>query len=199
MQVDKKYKLDKIVSTDETRPHLCKLFFDREADGGACFVAADGQAAAKVRVKDGPGDKTGPVDPMALVVARKMIEGASDIVMELNETHATVLLDITGKETVDFSPRVNEPAYPQYAEVFPTEPPDVLLTINPKMLANLADALGSPKSVTLGIRLPQNGTVPTMFCVEDGVTVTPTDDDQARGVIMPMGSRLPADAAEEDA
>jgi hypothetical protein len=67
MRIDKKYRLEKAVSTDETRTNLTNISITRRH-----AIACDGRMIAIVPVEVDEGDEVGWMTPDALKLARRV-------------------------------------------------------------------------------------------------------------------------------
>jgi hypothetical protein len=82
MQIDKKYRLEKAVCTDETRTNLTNISITRRH-----AIACDGRMIAIVPVEVDEGDEAGWLSPDALKLARKVNpKGLDTIRIVLNGT-----------------------------------------------------------------------------------------------------------------
>jgi DNA polymerase III sliding clamp (beta) subunit (PCNA family) len=137
MQIERKYKIEKAVSSDSTRENLQNVFVSRRH-----CMATDGKILAIVPVTCEKGDESGWMTPEALKLARKISgKGLDSIRIGLNG--AQILPDGTVMKRPDEHnpPRVyhllrkaHQGKYYRFA-------------INAGYLKSLADALGSEELV----------------------------------------------------
>jgi len=194
MQIHKKYRIEGVVSNDDTRENIGKVFYDSDNVKGPRLVATDGRCLAIVKVDHtDKEDSAGPIDPLAFTVARKMAGkepmlrfDCHDSAVDVVTTHMSATSDKLVEDAVTFSPRQTTDDYPHYEAIIPTGHPDILLSLDPEALLAVAKAIGSASSVTLGVKLPEKQGTPTMFVVADCLTVTAKDDDDAKGYLMPL-------------
>jgi len=160
MQMNKKYQLERVVSKDENREMLQYVVVNRTT-----AIATDGRTLAVVPCAVGDGEYIGTVTPDSLTYARKHTLGDECLVLHLNDTEF-----VTTEDTAEF-PRCfasHTEGEDDQLEMFrvpeskelpqknmdimavPSRTPEqVVLTLNPKRLLDLACALGDKDKITL--------------------------------------------------
>lgn len=158
MRIEKKYKLEKVVSKDRPSLSIIKRIGDR-------LLATNGHVLASVPIEVEEADTADGVSPEALIAARKASH-TFDAPLALGETQA-----IPGGQTF---PKVDASSFPDVERVTKTARESykiIRVGINAKSLHALADALGD-EIVELEISSPS-----------EPIFVRPIGD--AFGVIMP--------------
>ena len=151
MQIDKTYKLEKIVSKDPSRPALQNVLVDEKEK---LAVATDGRAMAFVPVQLDEEGNDEFINGIRMLPSKVVTEGRkaskqlSFTQIELNG--GAKLFDGTVIKTED------EITYPsswkQYLNQESKYTEGFTVTLNPKSLHSLAEALGSGDSVTLNFQ-----------------------------------------------
>ena len=167
MQIEKKYKLEKAVSTDENREALVNISVTRRH-----AIACDGKILAIVPVQVEEGDEVGWLTPDALKLARKAGPRGFD----------TIRIGLNGTQELQDGSTIKRPSY---KEIKPPKMLQILLHahrgrtlrigINAGMLKDLADALGT-EEVILEFSTPEEAILVRPLHHEEGV----------RGVLMPV-------------
>jgi DNA polymerase III sliding clamp (beta) subunit (PCNA family) len=137
MQIDRKFKIEKAVSTDPTRENLQNVFVSRRH-----AMATDGKILAIVPVQCDKDDEAGSLTPEALKLARKVSgKGLDPIRIGLNG--AQILSDGTVMTRPDECkpPRIFHLLRKAYQGKY------YRIGINAAYLKDLADALGSEELV----------------------------------------------------
>ena len=139
MQIEKKYKLEKAVSTDENREALVNISVTRRH-----ATACDGKILAIVPVQVEEGDEVGWLTPDALKLARKAGPRGFD----------TIRIGLNGTQELQDGSTIKRPSY---KEIKPPKMLQILLHahrgrtfrigINASMLKSLSEALGSEEIV----------------------------------------------------
>jgi hypothetical protein len=193
MRLSREYEVDRVVSKDETRPHLCNCFLDVEKQK---LVACDGHAMAVVPIVgvgespgEHPNDTTGLVSPASIRAARKLGSKHDPIALSANLKHT-----LTDGTTMP-RPTGNGISFPPYEQVLPgyrkTDENMVTFAFNAELLVQLCKAIGAdPKNVTVTIPNPGRDPAAKMFdsqlrhvAVLDPLVVE--GKDGAVGVLMP--------------
>jgi hypothetical protein len=165
MQIDRKYRIEKCVSTDSTRTNMLYVYVTKNQ-----AMATNGHMLALVPVKSDTGDTEGWLTPAALIQARKITpKAAGDVVISLNG--GQVLID--GTKMV----RPTEEMAPKYDPIVKRahEGRQFKVGLDAAMLKALADALGSDELV-LNFGSPKDAVLVTPMLEEDGVI----------GLLMPL-------------
>jgi DNA polymerase III sliding clamp (beta) subunit (PCNA family) len=171
IKIDPKYKLEKVVSKDETRTNITVIKLDATTRFGQCAVATNGRSMAIVPVEfdqgSAPNDK-GLINVEALQASRKVKHAAGN--MTLNG--AIELPD--GRKFP--RPSAADHSYPNWEAVLPKEKATLSVGVNAKLLLELAQAIGSET-----VRLD-------FIDALSPITVTPCgyNAQGGHGVIMPM-------------
>jgi len=139
VQIEKKYKLEKAVSTDENREALVNISVTRRH-----ATACDGKILAIVPVQVEKGDEVGWLTPDALKLARKAGPRGFD----------TIRIGLNGTQELQDGSTIKRPSY---KEIKPPKMLQILLHahrgrtfrvgINASMLKSLSEALGSEEIV----------------------------------------------------
>lgn len=167
MQIDKKYRLEKAVSTDASRENLANISVTRRH-----AVACDGKMIAIVPVKADEGDEAGWLTPDALKLARKVNPRGLD----------TIPIILNGSQELPDGSTLKRPSFDDI------NPPKILqillhahrgrtfrVGINAGMLKGLSDALGTEELI-LEFSSPSEAILVHPIHHEEGV----------RGVLMPV-------------
>ena len=165
MKIERKYKIEKCVSTDSTRANMTNIFVTKRS-----AMATDGHKLAVVPVTFESGDTEGWLTPAALAQARKVTpKSMGDVVISLNG--AQVLID--GTSIV----RPNEEKPPKTASILENVQKDrkFKIGLNVALLKDLADALGSDELV-LSFGSPVSAVMVTPLHSKAG----------AMGLLMPL-------------
>lgn len=137
MQIDRKYKIEKAVSTDTLRENLQNVFVSRRH-----AVATDGTILAIVPVHTEQDDEPGWLTPEALKHARKVsVKGQDSLVLRMNG--AQFLSD----GTVMTRPDEHKPPKIYHLLRRAHEGRSYRIGVNARYLKDLADALGSEELV----------------------------------------------------
>lgn len=171
MKIDlKKYKLEKAASKDDERPAYNRVFLDAD---NSVIIASTGVVMAVVPVDLALDDTSGSVPLDALAIARKRQTKENPAELSANGNVAVSVRD--GQVFFDRG----EEAMPKWMKLLPKKRQKPLLTValNPKHLADLAEALGSAGR---GVQLD-------MYGPGKPIRVTPLNDVAgATGVVMPI-------------
>lgn len=169
MKLNKKYKIEKAVSTDTTQYVLNNPHLERTGTGKGVLIATDGRRLAVVPVELDVADRTGSVPLDAIKELVKDKYGRS--VLIVNGKAELIRNDGSKAEY----PRA-EGTFPDWKRVIPTGKVDFEVTFNPQMLLDIARAIGVGKGEGVTLRLRKDGLQP----------IEVTHDGEAHGVIMPM-------------
>lgn len=145
MKINKHYKLDKAVSTDEMRPILQKIYIDENV-----AVATDSKIMAIVPVELNEEDERKVmIDADVLTVARAYppAEGA-ELNIELAEGKVILENRITMPQQLQLLKA--EEMFPDYMSIMPKGDPKFSVAINIKDLNRLSNAFGCTKLI-LGV------------------------------------------------
>ena len=167
MKIDKKYRLEKAVSTDESRENLANISVTRRH-----AIACDGKMIAIVPVEVDEGDEVGWMTPDALKLARRVNPKGLD----------TIRIVLNGSQEL---PDGSTAMRPSFDEVHPPRMLQILLKahrgrtcrvgINTGMLKQLSEALGTEELI-LEFGSPS-----------DAILVRPVHQEEGvRGVLMPV-------------
>ena len=165
MQIDRKYRIEKCVSTDATRANMTNIFVTKRH-----AMATNGHMLALVPVSSESVDIEGWLTPPALIQARKVTPKFSGMVtISLNGSQ--VLLD--GTTIV----RPSEEKPPKIASILKRahEERKFKVGLNASLLKSLADALGSDELI-LNFGSPEAAVLVTTLQSEKGVL----------GILMPL-------------
>jgi hypothetical protein len=167
MKIDKKYRLETAVSTDESRENLANISVTRRH-----AIACDGKMIAIVPVEIDEGDEVGWMTPDALKQARKANPRGLD----------TIRIILNGQQELQDGSTVKRPSFD---EVRPPKMVQILLKahrgrtfrvgINAGMLKSLSEALGTDELI-LEFGSPNEAILVRPVHQEEGV----------RGVLMPV-------------
>ena len=167
MKIDKKYRLEKAVSTDESRTNLTNISITRRH-----AIACDGRMIAIVPVEVDEGDEAGWLSPDALKLARRVNPKGLD----------TIRIILNGTQELPDGSTIKRPSFD---EVHPPKMLQILLHanrgrtfrigINASMLKSLSEAIGS-EEVVLEFGSPTETILVRPVHHEDGVC----------GVLMPV-------------
>lgn len=186
MKLQRKYKPELIVSKDATRYILEQVMVDLYEGEPVC-VATDGRRIVIVPCEIEDVREIGCLSPQVFKTAR----AAQSIKNKSKSIPAVPVLDIeadveqvivkNGIKTVVFKRQDYGRDYPKYKQAIPTGKPRVTISINPKLLWELAQAMGAEDGVTLEIHEQDNG-------IDTAIGVVPNNSasNKARAVLMPM-------------
>lgn len=174
VKLPKACKVESAVSKDSTRPSIASPFF---RDGR--LIATDGKILASLAIETDtmPSQLEGKKLPVEALKASRKIGGSREETARLNIVDNRC--EIAGGTSYPL-PDV-DPAAPRVAEIVsarrePSAPEAFCVTLDISLLSRLAEALGSS-----ALRL--------VFNREDSksiITATPTNGNDAFGLIMPM-------------
>ena len=147
---DKAPELAKVLSKDESRPVLTCGYLDTER---ARLEGTDSYCLASIPVDVGETDTSGLIPATAIVALHKAARAWRGSVEDGPEL-------VCGTETVELvtaDGRQSWPRpggqFPNVAQLVPANLSQFRIGINPKLLANVAAALGSPEKVTVTFTL----------------------------------------------
>lgn len=137
MKIPKDCKMELCASRDAARSQsIHNIHVERLEDGTGRAVATNGRMLVIVPVEFEEGDEPGYLTPEALKAGRKLKCGP-DMSIKANG-------DLKLANGVCFPrPRVNDLPYPNYRQVIPTSEPTFRVAFNARMLADLAEAMGT--------------------------------------------------------
>lgn len=183
MQIHKLAKIERCVSTDETRHVLTQPYLDIR-DGEAHVVATDGRCMAIVPVDVDANDVAGHVPAESLKTARKVWGKLTLNTLVVGESSVSVG-DYQWKRPVDMG------QYPNWRGVVPNPENDKTETlrvgINPEFLSRVAEAIGTDGHVILEIPVESEGRYKGQ--VLNAIVVRPSDKGAVRGafgLVMPV-------------
>ena len=201
MIIDKTYKLEKLTTgDDDDEGNSAMRYIHVTADGAA--MACNGHALVKVPVEMQPGDVPGPITPDSLTYARKHTLGDFGALLILKDGASVVTEDSTDlPRSIESTAKIGESLQLELLRQAPESSQDdaakwqrqldaslkgaILVGLNPKLLAKIADAMGSGDGVILAILPPKTP--------DEGVTkpvavhpVWGAAREKVRGVIMPV-------------
>lgn len=183
MQINKLAKIEKCVSTDETRYVLTQPYLDIR-DGEARMVATDGRCMAVVPVDVDASDVSGHVPAESLKTARKVWGKLTLNTLAVGEASVSVG-DYQWKRPVDMG------KFPDWRNVIPNPEKDRTETlrvgINPEYLARVAEAIGTDRHVVLEIPVETQGRYKGQ--VLNAIVVRPSDKGAVKGafgLVMPV-------------
>ena len=149
MQIDTKYQLEKVVSTDGLRKPLQNILISRDKNKKPIAIATNGRVLAMVPVTLEETDQTGLISPEALKASRKNKANPGQMI-------ANGDIDLLDGRRL---PRPTEDEvgnYPNWRQVVDGAPTEwkFQVSFNAAYLLSLAQALGCPKEalVTLSFK-----------------------------------------------
>ena len=169
MQLEKQFKIEKIMS--KTRPDLGSGYIEENGSEMSRLVATDGHKLACVPFIADDIDRGNPAGLRIPIDAIKAMRKNGGYGVAEKEK-----LSVNGVRYPMASEA--ETTFPDYKQVIP-DPEKCdhhTVTLNPKFLLDLADAIGGRRGVTL--HLPENPLEP--------IRITTSDEPGALGVLMPM-------------
>lgn len=187
MQIENKYKIEKSASMDESKGALRYI----DIQNNEC-VATNGCIAAVVPCVVGEGDSPGPITPDSIVYARKHTLAEKTTVLFLKDDVRAVAEDgtvfprsldskATQTELNLFPVELTLPHKSLLNNVIPSpSEDDVVLAINPVLLKDLAEALGSKDCLFLRMKVNGHNRVDKCIRVD-----TRDSENMAYGAIMP--------------
>lgn len=134
MRFNKDLRLEKCLSNECHRPALQSILFE---DGH--LISTNGQIMAIVPAEDCENDTNGLISSEAIDCIRKQK-------ISYFELNGSIKIPLLG---ADFPRPQNK--YPDYKEVFPTQDAKISITLDAKLLLDLANALGSKGKIKLDI------------------------------------------------
>ena len=161
MKIDSKYKIEKVTANHATRFVLQHIRVEKKEDGYKA-ITTNGKSIAIVPV-DCPEEKEGFIHRDDLIFYRKH-----------PDTKVTKKIDVEVKD--------KEFSFVDYEKVFPEKEPVCSFNINPKLLIELAEALGSKENIKLEIFESETSNLPIR------VSITNMSNGE-RGLIMPILSK----------
>ena len=164
MQIDKRYRLEKAVSTDPGRANLHNIWISRRHG-----FSTNGKILAVVPVTQEKDDTPGWLTPESLKLARRALKGSDTIVINLNGQ-----IGLPGGVTV---PRPTESRFPNVFRLLRSahNGRDLKIGLNVDQLKGLADSIGSDE-ITLELGKS-----------DEVILVRPLHDSNlACGLIMPI-------------
>jgi hypothetical protein len=168
MEFNKSCKIEKAASKDQTRQNLHHPILTKSAAGEDVLVACDGHILAVVPVLAFHDDTSGPISGDALALARKNAKKTDAASVRANGS--LVLAD--GATLPRPEQEGYYPNWEQILESSKSQEPTVTLGLNAKLMADLAEALGSNKGV---IKLE----------ITDANSAIRVSTDKGYGLIMP--------------
>lgn len=187
MQFDKACKLAKVLcQPDESRWAMGYAKFVRDGVDGQ-LVATNGKALALIRVRDCEGDVDGQLVPRAAV--ELAVRGAKTTPAQILTNGETKVVTKDGLTTITDP---EEPRrFPDYDQVIPRSAKVMSIEIDPKLLLELAQAIGSPASIAIEIPADsvEKGKLVGPLVVKPIASSggVPADPDNL-GVIMPLSA-----------
>lgn len=180
MKLPANCRIELCASDDTTRPVLAHPYLDMLDPEKPLLVATDGRRIAILPVTVEEGECSGWVSTDALTAARKSA-GKRGIA----QIHCNGACETGGVRY----PRPELGKFPNWRMVIPKpEGKTVRLGINPRLLVELAKALGSEECVTLEMEVVPEG-YEHAGTVMSGMKVTPSKESRCQGafgVIMPI-------------
>lgn len=194
MQINKKFKIEKCVSTDEERQKLMYVSIEKKAGKGRA-VATDGSVLAVVPVALRDDDVPGPITPESLKASRKKTLGQENALMFLREN--AVLCEDTTEYPRSFESHTDEQGdlfrvepdedFPNVDGVVPIYEDSFSIGLSVKRLKQIADALGDDGVII------QCGRTHGKTIEACAITVRPINEEArtsgAFGILMPMVSK----------
>lgn len=171
MKYDKRFQIEKAMSTDKRRHVLMSAHLDTDAGQ---LIATDGRQLAVIAVKVDKDDTSGPVHVNAIKTARKEAKNTEDGLVHL-QCNGGYVIPATGATL----PRTDMDAtYPNYKQVIPPENPTAFrMCFNPEMLLSVAQAIGHEKG---------KGVVIEVADALSPIRVTMQDGTENIGILMPV-------------
>lgn len=169
MQIEKKYKIEKAASTDETRESIMYVVV-----GDNTATATDGRILAVCPCVVGAGEVHGPITPDSLKYARKhtLGDGASvlhlrskdEAITEDSATFPRSLTSITKGEGEQLELIRTEPCSTPHEkskiDIVPkADASAVTVSLDARLLLNLAEALGDAHCITLQMHPDEDNVV----------------------------------------
>ncbi len=144
MIISKTAKIENAMSKDANRSnlHIASL---QEVNGSPALIATSGHVLAIIPV-DADIDEFGPITKEALIHGRKLAKGSKPI-----EFKASNGFKFQDGSTLPRPSNDDVGEFPNWQQVIPKEKPKLTITLNPKFLFELAQAIDSPEAVTLEI------------------------------------------------
>jgi hypothetical protein len=153
MQIHKLAKIERCVSTDETRHVLTQPYLDIQ-DGEGRMIATDGKCMAVVPVDVDANDVAGHVPAESLKTARKVWGKLTLNTLAVGESAVSVG-DYQWKRPLDMG------KFPNWRNVIPSPEKDrteiLRVGINPEFLSRVAEAIGAGDLVNLEIPIETQG------------------------------------------
>lgn len=163
MKIAKDRKIELIASQDKTRFILQEPYLK-----GDYLVATSGRHLVRLKIEREEGDTDGYVTAAAIKAARKT--GYKNDAASIACNGAYKLVDGT---TLPRNAALTESQFPNFEQVIPKEPGPVKVSLNAKMLWEMAQAMGSD-TLTLAIK------------DELSPLVVTCKNEDALGVLMPV-------------
>lgn len=143
MQIVKEQKIEKAVSTDQLRFAMTGVYYNAEKEE---LIATDGKKLVVLPAKKTNDLETsGLISPVAFTEARK-VKGVQHIESNGDIEYLHKDLGLQKVKHIDAT-------YPNYEQVIPKDDGyEIKIGLNPKMLKDISEALGSTESLTLNIK-----------------------------------------------
>ena len=194
MQIDKRFKIERAASKNETRDDIRYIHVAKNR-----ATATNGAMLAVVPCVVGEGDVPGPITPDSLRYAREHTLGDGFTNLYLKDEQVVVAEDASelsrnfsshtkeGGEQLELiredAPK-NTPHEKAIVSVVPVaDDDDIIVMLNPTMLKDLAAALGAGSELTLRLKADEDHRV--RQCIR--VDVCGDDCGNAYGALMPIG------------
>ena len=174
MEFNPKCVIEKAISRDLAVPHrhLRHPYLTQDANGNPVLVATDGHILAVVRVEsENIEAESGMITKVALKAARKLA-GRQNLAV----IHAGKSLDLIDGSKLPRPESVVFPNWQRCVKQDETQARVFSIRLNPKLLADLASAIGSPEDVQIEFTGPGSP-----------AKVTALNEVDAFGLIMPIG------------
>lgn len=188
MKFSKKCKIDKAAAKSDTRYATSSVKLEKNDDGTGLLIATDGRGLAAVNVTDTDDDDVGRLIPSDAIKAATKGKKGDDANLQAN---GAIRVYSSGNGYQEFSTDEfdhDAKRFPDYQSVLPKGDAVCTIAINPKLLADLAVAIGAGDGIILeiveGSLDKSDVTGPIRIKPLDG---TDSADLNNFGVIMPMG------------
>jgi len=190
MRFDKRYKIHQAAAKESGRYQVDSIKLDQADTEHPVLVATTGRICAVVPCTTVAADTDGMIPRLAIAEAVKGKQlHQAELLRAEPQPDGTEMVDVYQAGKLTSSHKVAGGNFPKWQQVVPAkESDDLVLCLNPYILADLAKAIGAP-STALGVELRiklkrEKGALEVD--TDKPIRVQPIEADDAYGVIMPV-------------
>lgn len=183
MQIDSKFHIEKVASTDDGREILHGVYIDCRKPEAHVAIATNGRALAVVPIDDVQDGEAGKLIPSAVMPkARKLAGKYGRLCLGLNGA-----IKLSDGSTMPFADNEGK-EFPNWRQIVPEEgrPGAIKVALNPALLSAIASAIGATgEIVTLEIAPYQRNKDSAPDWSSNAIRITYGRSPGAFGVMMP--------------